>query len=365
MTVATLLTIVTAPLAGSLVDRYGPRRILLASAATLPFLVAALAAIDGQLWRYYLVIALIAVLGAGTLPGTYTAISLGWFDRHRGLAVGFPIAGVGIANVLLPPAIQLIMPGYGWRGAVVAAAVAMFVVVLPLAWFLFRLAPRGPAELDGGLAPAVDLPAPEATAPADALPLRAQLLSRPFIQLAAAFLLLGVATLGVIINFQAMLEDAGVPALTAAQLLSLHGVFLIGFRLGSGWLLDRFPPRAVAGILILCPVAGILILAAGLPVAAIAGAMLLLAIGFGGEFNAMSFFVSRYFGQAAYGRLYGFAYSAYIVGGSIGPTLLASSYDHWGTYRYGLCFLAALIVAAVGLILSLPPLPGVVPRPHA
>jgi MFS family permease len=251
----------------------------------------------------------------------------------------------------------MIIPSFGWRAATLAAAIAMFVIVLPLAWFLFRLAPRSRAELDGGMVVAAEDRRATLAAAAPPPPLRDQLRSRPFIQLAAAFLLLGVATLGVLINFQAMLEDAGVPALTAAQLLSLQGFFLIGFRLGSGWLLDRFPPHRVAGAMILCPVAGILILAAGLPLAAVAGAMILLAIGFGGEFNAMSFFVSRYFGQASYGRLYGFAYSAYIIGGSIGPTLLAFTYDRWGTYRYGLMFLAGLIVAAVGLILSLPPLP--------
>jgi hypothetical protein len=41
-----------------LIDRFGPRRVLLASAVLLPFLVAALSTIDGHMERYYLIVGL-------------------------------------------------------------------------------------------------------------------------------------------------------------------------------------------------------------------------------------------------------------------------------------------------------------------
>jgi len=98
-----------APLAGVLDRSYGPRRVLLASAAALPFAVGALSAVDGKIWHYYMIMALIAVIGAGTLPGTYTAISLEWSIAAADWVVGFPIA-VWFSRLLLPPAIQLSIP---------------------------------------------------------------------------------------------------------------------------------------------------------------------------------------------------------------------------------------------------------------
>jgi len=55
----------------------------------------------------------------------------------------------------------------------------MWVIVMPLAWFLFRLDSQQPCELDGGLAPAPGEPV-LAAAPSRLWPLRRQLLSRPF-----------------------------------------------------------------------------------------------------------------------------------------------------------------------------------------
>ena len=358
-TVSALVTIAAAPLAGLLIDRFGPRRVLLFSATVLPFLIAALSMTDGSLARYYIIAGLIALLGAGTLPGTYTAISLTWFDRRRGIGSGIPIAGVGIANILLPPALQTIIPAFGWPTAFVAVGALMFVLVLPLAFFLFRLTPASPHELDGGTWRVPEAAVAPALAAEPLPPLHRQLLSRPFLQMAVIFMLLGISTLGVVINFQAMLQDAGLSAMEAAGLVSLHGLVMVVSRLGSGWLLDRFPPRLVAGSLLLCPIAGLAILAAGLPAAALVLAMILLPVGFGAEFDVMSYFVSRYFGRASFGRLYGCTYAAYVVGASIGPVVVSYAFDRWGTYRPGLLLLIALSSAATLLIFLLPPVPRV------
>ncbi len=357
LTVATLLTIVGAPAAGLCIDRFGPRRVLLVASLLLPPAIACLSLADGGLRRYYLTLAAIAVVGAGTLPGTYTALVLKWFDRRRGLALGFPIAGVGLGKIILPPIIRLLVTDYGWRIALIAVAAAMFVAVVPLALFLFRRSPEtwdidggsnGPVQADA--AARIEMPAEGNW--------KKTLLTRQYLQLAVAFMLLGVATLGILVNFQAMLEDGGIAALTVAWLLSLEGLFVLAFRLGSGWLLDRFAPHRVAPIMIAAPAIGIVMIAFSPTVPIIAMAIPLIAIGFGGEFNVMSFFASRYFGRASYGKMYGLIFAAYTLGASLGPPLLAHAYDRTGSYRYGLLFLAALIVVAAFMIATLPRLPS-------
>jgi MFS family permease len=357
LTLATLLTIAGAPIAGALIDRFGPRLVLLVASLLLPLAVASLSLTDGGLPRYYLTLAMIAVIGAGTLPGTYTAIVFKWFDRRRGLGFGFPLAGVGLSGIFLPPVIRSLIAAYDWHVAILIIGAAMFVAVVPMACFLFRLSPRNASEIDGGMAGPAQTEAPVAAEPSG-VPWQPYLRSRQFLQLAASFILLGIATLGVIINFQAMLEDGGIPALTVAKLLSLQGLFTLIFRLGSGWLLDRFPPRLVSAVMIVAPALGITIIAVTPTLPMLIVAAPLLALGFGGEFNVMSFFSSRYFDRAAYGKMYGLIYATYTVGGSIGPILLAKVYDLTGAYRYGLLFMASLIVIASVLIITLPRLPA-------
>jgi hypothetical protein len=63
----------------------------------------------------------------------------------------------------------------------------------------------------------------------------------------------------------------------------------------------------------------------------------------GAELDIMAYFISRYFGLASFGRLYGLAYGALIIAGGASPVLIASLS---GTGGYG----TALIVSALGTL---------------
>lgn len=352
---ATAIIVIAAPLVGAASDRFGAWRVIAFSIAALPLALAQIAIVNGSLVHFYVAVGLIAIVGAGTLPVTYTKILVTWFERRRGLALGICLAGVGAGMSVIPMAFQWLAQGLGWRAAVLAIAVAMACLMLPLGWLFLRQQPRSPREIDGGIENGRRASAADAPVAAERLrPLREYCLSRSFVILAAVFAVLGVANLGLVVNFMSILREEGLDPSTAARLFGVFGASFTVTRIVTGWFLDRFPPRIVALAITLCPAFGALVLFAGDGVANASFAMVLFAIGMGGEFDVMAFFVARYFPKALYGRLYAGIYSLYNCGAMLGPVSVAHYHDVNGSFSGALLMLSAAMAAAAFAFLALP-----------
>lgn len=352
---ATAIIVVAAPLVGAASDRFGAWRVIAFSIAALPLALAQIAIVNGSLLHFYVSVGLVAIVGAGTLPVTYTKILVTWFERRRGLALGICLAGVGAGMSAIPMTFQWLSQGLGWRAAVLAIAAAMACLMLPLGWLFLRQQPRSPSEVDGGIENGGRASSAVVCAPAEALrPLREYCLSRSFLILAAAFAVLGVANLGLVVNFMSILREEGLDPATAARLFGIFGASFTVTRIVTGWFLDRFPPRIVALVITLCPAFGALALFLGDGVANASLAMLLFAVGMGGEFDVMAFFVARYFPKALYGRLYAGIYSLYNCGAMLGPVSVAYYYDTNGSYSGALLILSIAMAAAACAFLALP-----------
>jgi MFS family permease len=351
-TLATAISVAMAPLVGIACDRIGAWRVLATSIVLLPPAVAHVATLQGSLVHFYTAVALVAVVGSGTLPVSYTGILLQWFSQRRGMALGCALAGVGVGVSFVPPTFQWLATQWGWRGALLVMALVMFVTMLPLGWFVLRQQPR-PSEIDGGgVATGPRIAATPATSPVESL--RACYLSRTFLLLVIAFVLLGAANLSLLVNFMPILRDEGVPLSIAAWLVSMFGIAFAVTRVIAGWLLDRFCPRLVALAITCCPAFGVLLLFAGDGFALSIVAMLLLAIGMGGEFDVMSFFIARYFPKPYYGRLYAVLYSLHNGGAVVGPLSVALYRDSQADYSGALLVLAMTMFTAAGCLFFAP-----------
>jgi len=348
---ATAIIVFVAPLVGVASDRYGAWRVIAFSLVALPLAVAHLTLVNGTLLHFYLAIGLIAFLGGGTLPITYTKILVTWFERKRGLALGLALAGVGVGMSIIPIFVQTLTQTFGWRAAVLAMAAVMASIMLPLGWLFLRQQPSLPQEVDGGAGCTPD-PVASRKSPEPVASLRECLLSRTFILLAAIFVVLGAANLGLIVNLMPILRGEGLEAALAARLIGLFGVSFTITRVIAGWFLDRFPPARVAFVITMCPAAGALLLFLGDGAGTAAAAMVLFAIGMGGEFDVMAFFVARYFPEALYGRLYSAIYSLYNCGAVVGPVSLAWYHDVNASFAGSLLALSvAMAVAACAFLI--------------
>ena len=90
-------------------------------------------------------------------------------------------------------------------------------------------------------------------------------------------------------------------------------------------------------------------------------AMLLGAV-VGAEVDFTAFFVRRYFGSAAFGRLYGLTFGIFLIGTGTGPVLLGLSIDRFGDYRPGALLFTVACVGIVLLSMAMPPYPKALAR---
>lgn len=322
---------------GALIDRFGPRPVVLPSVVVISVLVASLGLLTPSLWHLYAVCAAIPLLAGGASPLGYSGILVRTFDRNLGLALGLALTGIGVGGAVLPPLATRLVADFGWREAYAALGLLTLVVTLPAALVATR-GVAGPPR------------SPGAGARVWIGPLLA---TRAYVLVCVAFTLLGAVSIGAIANFVPMMTDRGFTPAAAGSMASLIGLSTIGFRVASGWLVDRMHARYVlAAIAGLAAVAMPLLAEAGGTAAATAAAILLGAV-FGAEADLLAYLISRYFGVTAFGKLYGIAFGLFVVGVGTGPLLLGASFDRLGGYRPGLFgfVIVTIVVAAVAVAL--------------
>ena len=95
----------------------------------------------GSLLLWYLSWALVAILGAGSLPIIWTGVLNNWFTKHRGKAIGITMAGTGLGAFLLPPIVEFLITHHGWRTAYRGIGLGALFISLPIVFVLFKEKP--------------------------------------------------------------------------------------------------------------------------------------------------------------------------------------------------------------------------------
>jgi MFS family permease len=336
----------SAGIAGWMIDRWGARRVALASQVGLALGFVGLALQTGSTTLWYANWFLLAVFGIGTTPLTWSRGIASWFDRERGLALGIGLTGTGVTAFLAPPLMTAIVAGSGWRAGYLAIAAGIVLVAVPTVWLLFR--ERGAAVAAPG--------APVATATGHTL--GEALRDYRFWILIVSFLFICAAVTGVNANLVPMLTDGGLGAAEAAGYASLLGLFVIVGRLTAGWLLDRLW-APVVGLLVLLPSALSCLLLQQHVAPAVAVAFLGLAGG--AEFDLIAFLCLRYFGTRHYGQIYAWQWASFTVGSGAGPIAFGAIFDASGSYSTALLAGGIAMLAAPALLLALGPYPAARP----
>jgi sugar phosphate permease len=330
-------------LAGWVVDRYGPRRLMLAGILMAGGALVGLGAVSsvGFFYLCYLLNALGYVCG-GPLPNQ--VLLSRWFDEHRGKAMGFAYLGIGAGGAIVPLAAAALIAAFGWRAALQVLGVLMVAIAFPMAWFVSD----GPASL----AARADLPAPP-------LPSRADRLG-PVLRSTSFYLLLvgSMCSIGAVggtmQNLKLFLSlDLHLAQFQVARIASLVLVGSLVGRLLMGYLADRRPRKQVMLLIYLIVASAIpLLFVADRPWARPAFA-LLFGIGLGGDYMIIPLMAADLFGTRTLGRLLGIVLTADGVAEATAPMLVASIRDTTGSYVGGfavLIGLAAVGAAAVSLL---------------
>lgn len=344
-TIVAYMIVAVSPIQGFLVDRFGPRKVVLTS---IPLFAASLAALyftPPNLLVYYVLWALVPVLSVGLWPLGYLQAITPWFDRKLGLSLGLANAGIGLGSTFLPLlVIGPIIAAYSWRHALLALAALIVFVSWPVVAYCLR----EPSAADAAAAKQ------RSASRSFGMPFREAVREPTFVMLNVAFFLLGLTATSLVSQQVPLLREAGWNAAETTQLQTVFGFGLLFARIAVGYIIDHvFAPRVMMTVSIGGAIACILY--ALYPDAAYVSALL---IGFllGAEFDVLAFLIKRYYGNVAYGRIYGVIFGVFYLGSGLGITGLAwirqASAD--GSYDNGLYVAAAILVASAILLAFMP-----------
>jgi MFS family permease len=334
---ATLALAIGMPIVGFAIDRVGVRAPAIFGALMLAVGFLLLGHFTVSVPTYLLFMAFTGLFASASCPIGYARAVSSVFDQQRGLALGLLQVGIGIAGMTAPPLVALVNIRYGWQAGYDLLACIAVLGVLPALIGLRGRAAAAPvprsAESDAAFWNVVG--------------------GRTFRIQIIAFMAMGLGFTGMVPHLVPMLREFGLTPESAAATVGLLGLSVIGSRLIIGFLSDHIhaPYLAIAACLI-CG-AGFIALALVGPAAA---PFTTIAIGaaLGCESDMIAFLTARYFGMAAFGRVYALQFAAFMVTAGLGPTWVGYLADATGGYREALLVSCAPLLLAIGLFLLLP-----------
>lgn len=358
------------PFAAGFINRYGPRRVMAASAILIGLGTLATITIKHP-WQLFALWGVLVGVGTGII-----AIVLGatvvqrWFYAHRGLALGMLTASAATGQLVFLPLLAKLVVDHGWRSSVITMAV-LALLLAPIALLLMRDRPHDKGLLPLGQPEGVDVPTAALQNPfvAAMSALASASRSREFWILAGSFFICGASTNGLIgTHLVPACMDHGMPEVQAASLLAVMGIFDLVGTTGSGWLSDRLDNR-----ILLFAYYGL----RGL-------SLLYLPFGFISEGHGLAVFAVFYgldwiatvpptvalarqaFGAESTGLVFGWIVAAHQIGAALAASFAGlirtteGSYDHAFIIAGSLCLVTAIgvLFAGRGSKTGLVPQPG-------
>lgn len=344
ITVQSVVVMATGPMAGFAVDRYGAKPVALISLVLFGLTYMSLGLSGGNIWVYYGQWVIMSILGAGTLTATWMHTVNGWFEKHRGLAIGIASTGTGITGFLVKPFAAWLIGTYGWRTAFFVIGALPIVIGLPVVALFFRerLTQIGSRSRKSAVDGEVEA----------GMTLHAALRHRRFWIMTVAFLLIAFALTAPTPNLENILRTQKFTLPQIGAITAGFGLSVIAGRVAGGWLLDRFwAPGCAVGILILPAIGSFLLSQPTIGATEAALAVISLGLGAGFEFDLLAYLIARYFGRRAYGTIYGSFYTVIAFGGGMGPVVYGRVFDSTGRYDLALMTgVGCLVLGSLALL---------------
>jgi MFS family permease len=344
---AFIIGAISLSIVGKIIDRVGFRRVVMVCAPALALLYIMFTLQPGAFWIYLALMVWGGVFGAGTGAIAYTRPVVASFVRQRGLALGVATCGVSLMSIFVAPMLSELIEAHGWRAGLYALAVVTTVIGLPVALILIASAREAAARAVDDVPDADAVHVPDVTI--------GQALRMPaFWLIVAALFCVNVPGSGLLGQLSPMITDKGFSVAATGYVMSIYAFGLLSGRLATGFALDRLPPTLIAGVMTIVPAIGMTLLLIPTPSFAIAGlAVLMIGLQQGSEIDLIAYFVSRRFGVAHYGAIYGRVATFGAVGTAVGLALFGWVHTATGSYQVALIIGAAAFAAGAGAFVML------------
>jgi len=345
----------SAPLIGALSDRFGPRKVILASTIIFALLLLFAPLLPAQLAILYVFYSAAGLAGNGTAPIPYGRLVASWFDRRRGLALGLALVGIGLGAIFMPALSQKLIARVGWRNTYTVIAALILAIPVPAVALFMKDVPAMLGQFPDG-APSRRSAAPIGAGHAiEGFTWPEARRTSTFWRIVAAIFLLGGSVHGCVLHLAPLLTDKSVPADTVALAVGTFGAALMIGRAGSGYLLDRFFAPRVGMSLFAAAACGMALLRFAADTPLVFPAVFLVGMGMGAEVDMIAYLTSRYFGLRALGEIYGYAFAGFTLAGALGPWLMGLGFDRTGSYHSVLLAFCAATLLSAALVSTLGP----------
>ena len=236
--VSQLVAGASSPLVGAMVDRMGPRRLLVLGSILLVLGLIGAAHV-AALWQIILLYGVVMTFGANCLGlVVFVPILSRRFVQRRGMAISVVQSANGFARAVSAPLVQVLISSFGWRETYLIQAGFMAAMTVPLAALLRRGEPAPPPRASAAAAlPAVGAPsAPPLPSPGWTLAEAAR--TPHFWLLFAVYLFTGLGSFLVSLHQLAFAVDRGFDKLYAAEVLGMGSFLAIAGTIVTGSLSD-------------------------------------------------------------------------------------------------------------------------------
>jgi OFA family oxalate/formate antiporter-like MFS transporter len=351
ITLGTLAGGLLAPLAGALVDRFGPRFIAPLGAIAVSASLIVLSQVE-SLVVFYVSFILARGLSSTAVTGVVSStLAANWFRRMRGRAFGLIAMAVPLGGSAGALAAQPLIEGPGWRSVfIVFPALLLVTFVLP-AVLIYR---RRPEEVglvpDGDTAEALSAAGRVVAPPEDSWTLREATRTRALWLLIAGLFIGTLANGAVSFHLVAYYTDKGMSSTVAAAAISLYAFCGAIANFVWGFLVERVSERLLLAVAMI--ISGLSLLLT-LPVQAAAPALAVAAL-YGlaarGEGTLVNTVIAQYYGRESYGRIAGMVSPFNMAALGLGPLLASISFDVTGSYTAAFGLFSTTYLSSAALL---------------
>jgi sugar phosphate permease len=342
-----------APVAGIIVDRWGPRRLVFGGVICIGLGLLLLSQVH-SIGMFYLAFILMSLgISSCGISVTVTTVA-NWFRRRVGLATGITICGYGAAGLLVPLMVRMV-DVFDWRAAIAIMGAGMFIIGLPLSTLLrhkpeqYGYLPDGEESsrvvFDGS---SMKLPAREIS-----ITVRQAMKTRVFWIILLAVMPQFMVMPAVITHVMPYLSSIGITRTMSGLVATAIPLLSIGGRLGFGWFSDRYAAKRMAAFALTMLTLGLVCFEFVSPgwTWLLAPFLVLVGFGYGGINTMVGVLLRGHFGRGNFGTIMGFAWGILMLGTMAGPPIAGWVFDTWGSYQgtwvamAGTTFVGAIIMA--------------------
>ncbi len=350
------------PVVGWILDRHGPRAVMLPGAVTLSAAFFLMGQISKPIHLHLLNMAIGLGLAATTILPCQTVVSR-WFERRRGRAMGMITTGTAVGTVVWIWASSRMIKTIGWRSAYEALGIIIAVISIPLIFFVIRTSPQSMGlALDSSQDSTADPSGGTSHIAAEepGYTMREAFRTPSFWLIVCATFFVVVASSGFGLHAVTFLSGQGMAHTRASDIWAATHLVSIAGRFFFGYLSEKYQKRYFASIAnmsrTICIVA-LILFAVGTAPQATAIVLLVVVYGLGVGCNAVinPLLVSETFGVKSFGKIMGVLGLPYTIGMGLGMYGGGHLFYLQDSYNFAFAvFAVCFVVAGISIALAKP-----------